>query len=612
MLKKDSFSWMRPASSAAALGTLILCVTGAWGQPLALEEEVTVIAGAAPVAFAEQGRSVTVLTAEEIRRLPVNSVAELLTYVVGFEAQSRGPFGVQADFSIRGSNFQQLLILVDGIRVNDPQTGHHNADLPVALEEIERIEVLSGTGSNLHGADAVAGAVNIVTRARAAGPAAAEPPRIRLTGGEHGLVGAEVGDRRRLGGTDLSLHGWFQRAGDFLPEREFRQWGVSLGGNLGDQGYLRFALVDKDFGARGFYGPAPSWEHTRTMLLTLHRDEGRDSSFPGQHRLGLRVHWDDFTWDRERPALFQAHHRTHSFSYDAGKSWRWGEGTTLSAGVSLGGDWIRSSSLGDHGLGRGGAYVEFRRQPSTAVALGAGLRFDDYAGRKGAWSPSLTAAWWVHPRLKWRASFGRAFRVPSFTELYYRDPNHEASPNLQPERAWEAETGIDWLAAERLTLHAGVFFRRERDVIDWIRDDPSEKWRTANLRRLRTRGAEFLVRLVPRSGWVLQSGYSALDRDADEFTGLSKYVLNHARHNWSTSLVQRLGGLWSAAHRITWKRRNDGQSYWVLNHRLARRLGPSEVFLQVDNLLDQRYEEIPGVLMPGRWFQIGVSAPLDW
>lgn len=577
-----------------------------------ITEEVTVVAGAAPVAFPQLGRAVTVLTAEQIRDLPVTSVAELFSYVVGFEAQARSPFGIQADFSIRGSNFQQLLILIDGVRVNDPQTGHHNADLPVALTEIERIEILSGTGSSLHGADAVAGAVNIITRSAKSESQPGDGGELRLTAGGHGLVGLQFGGTPPLGGRRLNVHAWFNRAGDFLPNRAFRQWGLSLGGGLGERADWRLAYTDKDFGAQGFYGPAPSAERTKTALWTFHQGLVEGPSLHLQQRVGFRIHWDDFTWNRERPELFQAHHRTHTLSYDLLNSWRWSDRTTLSAGVSLGGDWIASTTLGRHGLGRGGGFFELRHDPTAHTSLVAGLRYDRYAGREGAWSPTLTGAWWIHPRLKWRASLGKAFRVPSFTELYYRDPNHEADPTLQPERAWEGETGLDWLAAERLTIHLSYFLRRERDVIDWVRDHPAQKWKTANIRRLRTEGVEVLVRFTPRTGWILQSGYSRLDRETDTFAGLSKYVLNYARHNWSTSLVQRWSGPWVLAHRVTWKQRQDGQSYWLLDHRLARRMGRLEVFLQVHNLLDSRYEEIPGVVMPGRWFQAGVSTPFSW
>ena len=128
------------------------------------------------------GHTLDVLTATQIAQLPVATVTEALQYVPGLDLRQRGPRGVQADLSIRGGSFEQVLVLVDGIKLTDPQTGHHTLNIPVPLENVERIEVLKGPGARLYGQNAFAGAINIVTKA-AAGDAvqlSAERRQLRL------------------------------------------------------------------------------------------------------------------------------------------------------------------------------------------------------------------------------------------------------------------------------------------------------------------------------------------------------------------------------------------------------------------------------------------------
>ena len=158
--------------------------TGAAAQPPVptVSERVVVTGTAAPATAGAVGRTLAVVTADDLARLPVASVTDALRLLPGVWVRQRGPFGSQTDISVRGASFGQTLVLVDGVRINDPQTGHHSGDLPVALEDIARIELLAGAGSSLHGADAVGGVINIITRREAAAPSA------RLAGGDYGLV----------------------------------------------------------------------------------------------------------------------------------------------------------------------------------------------------------------------------------------------------------------------------------------------------------------------------------------------------------------------------------------------------------------------------------------
>ena len=114
-----------------------------------LKKEVVVIGTLIPTEFSKTTRHITILTREDIMQLPVSSVSELMKYIPGIDMRERGPNGIQGDLSIRGSNFSQVVIMINGVKISDPQTAHHNMDIPVSLGEIERIEVLHGQGSCL-------------------------------------------------------------------------------------------------------------------------------------------------------------------------------------------------------------------------------------------------------------------------------------------------------------------------------------------------------------------------------------------------------------------------------------------------------------------------------
>ena len=102
-------------------------------------DEVQVTASRAPLTLSQQARMVTVLGREDIAAAPVQSVNDLLKYAVGVDVRQRGPLGAQTDVGIRGGNYEQVTILLNGININDPQTGHNAFDFPVDLSGIECI-----------------------------------------------------------------------------------------------------------------------------------------------------------------------------------------------------------------------------------------------------------------------------------------------------------------------------------------------------------------------------------------------------------------------------------------------------------------------------------------
>jgi outer membrane cobalamin receptor len=564
------------------------------------DEKVVVTANAYPVPFENLSRSVTVLTREDIAKLPGRSIPDVLALATSADIRSRAPFGMQSDLSLRGSAFSQVLVLVDGLRMNDSQTGHHNADIPVPLQDIDRIEVLLGPGSSIYGADALGGIINIITSRQA------EPVRASVSAGQHGLLDGSFAMSFEKGKVEQSISASGNRASGFVYDRDFRSVSVSSRTRFGERFSVFVSHINKEFGANGFYGPSPSKEWTNQTLLSVdHTYRSRKGTVAGA-QIYYRTHGDRFLYDIRSPGLFESNHRTHAVGLVAKARYRLGDFGSATIGGEAGRDWIQSDNLGHHAYVRTSLFGEMEWTIGKSAVVYPGFRFDYYSTFRSAVNPSLSGSWWVAPRVRLRSSIGHAFRVPTFTELYYRDPNNQASSSLNPESSWSAEMGADFIPAKDWLGTATFFGRREREVIDWIRQSPQEKWRTANIGKLNSRGFEISLQRSLDSRMQVTARYSRVSMDPGQILFSSKYVLDYARDSWSASASASLPLALAARQTIFYKRRADGRHYWVLDSSIEHRFGRIIAALECRNLLDSRYQEISGVDMPGRWLMLNL------
>jgi outer membrane cobalamin receptor len=566
-------------------------------QQPTIKETVVVTATAAPESLQNIGRTIVVLTGDELQQLPMVSVADALRLLSSVDVRSRGDHGGQSDLSVRGAGFGQALVLVNGIRLNDAQSGHHNSDIPVPLADVERIEVLLGGGSSLHGADATGGTVNVITRGRGRRFLA------EAGAGQHGLLDFAGAASFAARGVDHSLSGGFDRSDGFMPARDFQIAQARYQTMFRRGTTAALGVVDKEFGANGFYGPAPSREWTDQILATAQQRLARSDRWQASADAAYRTHGDRFIYDERNPSLSQSRHRTHAVSANL----RWYSNVSPASQISVaatgGYDTIASSNLGDHAFSRGSAGLELRQALGSRIVVHPGMRFDGYSRFGSSWSPSLSMSAWTTSRVRLRASGGHAFRIPTFTELFYVDPNHQGAGALSPETAWSADGGLDAFGGS-WTTGITVFRRWEDNVIDWVRPSAAVRWRTANIRDVDTHGIETSVHRRAGNGHM-RFQYTWLTSTAPALDLLSKYALDYAPHSFAASFSTR----WNAVRvggRAEGKRRIDGRQYWTLDAQIARDILRAEVYVQATNLFDRHFQEIRGVEMPGRWIKIGV------
>jgi iron complex outermembrane receptor protein len=322
-------------------------------------------------------------------------------------------------------------------------------------------------------------------------------------------------------------------------------------------------------------------------------------------RVQWRNHGDHFRWDINRPGFAENEHRTDAAEANVTVARPVGDRAHLAFGAMAGGDWIRSSGLGAHRYARAAGYGELRWHPAPRAVVQGGLRLDRYSTFGGSWSPTLSSGVWLTPALRLRASTSRAFRIPTFTELYYQDPGHLARSDLRAESSWAVDGGVDWTRTG-WELSFSAFRRGDRDVIDWVRPSAADRWRTTNVRGVTTRGIEASAARRWRAALV-RLAYAAHDVDAPSLTLLSKYVLDYARHSASASVASPIAFGVRGAVTVDHRRRVDGQTYALVNVRVARGFGRADFHIDASNLLQERYIEVPGVEMPGRWLTAGFT-----
>jgi iron complex outermembrane receptor protein len=588
----------------AVLGTLLTQQPGPPAAPAVKTELVFkgVIVGAAttmPESVEWYPRPVHILTGDDLLKLGITTAVDALRLLPGVDVRARGPMQVQADFSIRGATFGQHLVMVDGIRLNDSQTGHHNGEIPIPVEAIDHVEVVGGASSSAHGADALGGTINIVTRTgtHALGT---------LTLGEHALGG--FSGSAQLSPRAPTVSGWYQQSDGFMFDRDFKTGGGLVRGTMNHLTYdIRHSR--RAFGANGLYGNSPTrqWtDQTVASVTTRGLFGARNSDRGWDWDLGatFKNHGDHFRWDLNRPGFAENQHRTNTADVRAAATLTHAN-TYYRFGVEGGADFIRSNNLGNRDYQRGGAYVEIKPVAPTRLTYQLSVRADQHSSFGRNVSPSAAVAWSVGDGWRVRVSGARAFRVPTFTDLYYHDPANQGSPDLKAEHGWTLDAGVDY-AKHGWSLAITPFGRWDDDVIDWVRASPVDLWRSTNLRDVTTRGLE--VSATRRlAGGLARVGYTRLDVDAPALDLLSKYVLEYAKDSLTGSMAAPIArtGLTVSAN-ADMRHRLDGQQYTLLGARVAQTLRRATVFIEGSNLLNREYHEVLGVAMPGRWVSFGV------
>ena len=633
-------------------------------------EGVSVMGTRAPLTQSQQVRMVTVLTRDDVLAAAVQSINDLLKLAVGVDVRQRGPIGAQTDVSVRGSNYEQITVLLNGINVCDPQTGHNSFDFPVDISDIERIEVLEGPAARVYGTSSLVGAINVVTAPLLSplqGGRCKEGKSVwnvdaRAEGGSYGYlsVGGRVAlspCRGELKGGFHSLSASYTRSDGYSRNKagalnaDYRGRKLFYQGRY-DNGQLHVhwhaGMSVKDFGSNTFYGVSSDnqFEHTFKTYTALQAD-----AKCGRVHIKPAVYWnrfaDRFEYFRGEPDRVKYnYHLTNVYGLNLNSYVDWVGGRTA-VGAEIRYEDLMSSNLGEplsrkrsiHGTDRDYEYglnrtnIQFILEHNVvwnSLTVSAGL-----VAVNNSWAdmgvrvyPSIDAGYRISNNWKVYASYNASLRMPSVTELYYSVGGYKADKYLKPEEVSAVETGIRYLGYSVMGK-ACVYYNRYKNLIDWIRhtdQGPDAPWESVNFGEINALGVEAsvemnLLHLFPSQHLLkrFHLAYSYIHQDKEEEAGVqSRYALEYLRNKLIAGLQLNL---WKQLELgISYRLQNRTGSYTDVNGavcpygtygivdvRLQWQSPHVCVYLEANNLFSRKYVDYGNIPQPGLWVMSGIK-----
>ncbi|MDR3652319.1 MAG: TonB-dependent receptor [Paludibacter sp.] len=594
--------------------------------------------------YSEMGRVLTVINKDEIKRSAVQSIDQLLDYVSGIDIRQRGTNGTQADISVRGGSFDQVLVLLNGINITDPQTGHFNLDIPLNLSDVSRVEILEGSSARVLGPNAFSGAINIVTENNGKPFLNAE-----LVGGSFNSFGESVSGNlgkekfHTFASVSHNSSTGYMANTDYDLSSAFAQ-SVLNTKNAGKFD-LQLATQLKAFGANGFYALAfpNQYENSKTFLAAVDWSMNR-GKFTFTAQAYWRRHDDKFELFRDfigAPSWYTSHNyhmtdvtggkATVSYLSDLGK-------TTV--GVDIRNEHIFSNVLGNPMAQQMAIPFEtnqfFTHQANRLLETG----FIDQTFNLNRWYFSVGGAgtsstsfglygyggadiaYAFSENVRVFADANSAVRLPTFTDLYYNSATQISNPNLKPEKSQTVEVGTK-IQKTNWKLDVSLYKRFGQDVIDWIKQPDSTKWQSRNLTNVDAIGADFAFEYYFRHSFLnkVSTTYSYLSMDKSATGFDSKYALDYLKNkvtlaiqhkiwnnlaaSWTGSYSDRAGQYTSLTNKLV-----NYTPYFMLNGRLLWMQKLYEIYADVNNILNTTYADFGGLIQPGINFNVGVRLKL--
>ena len=582
-------------------------------------DEVVVLFSKLDLPFSKNFRTVNVISSEDIKNSPVTNVSDLLQEITGIDVRRRGVGGVQGDLYIRGGGFDQTLLLVDGMKMDDAQTGHHTLNMALPLYLIDRVEIIKGPAARIFGQNAFNGAINIVTKDFE---------------GEKGTVHMNL--------NELS-YGSFEQKNISLSTKikgENIKSLISYSGNRSD-GYrhntdykrnnyfiktsfntnktpvnIITSFNENKFGANGFYA-SPSateqYEETQASLLGI-------TTTINSEKLSItpRLYWrrgqDEYIYIRDNPSVYRNLHKTNKVSAELSGSY-FSESGITGFGVDLSTVNISSNNLGEHKRTTVNLFADYTfKLFDEKLFISPGIALSYFSDMSFHSFPGIDLGYNMSSDFKIYSNIGKTYRIPTYTDLYYSDRTTVGNENLNPESATSTELGLKYNSSN-FKFSAALFNRSAKNIIDYVKSSENDLWKAENIGSLTTKGYEFDISYSFKSSYDLSNvnsisiGYTNISDD-NYVTDInfSKYSLNSLKHHLISKL--NLKYIKNINHSIVYKyaERSDKSNYSVLDSKIMYKKG---LYVYINNILDEIYSETNLVPMPGRSFLVGFNVGID-
>ena len=599
--------------------------------------EVTVSGTMAPLTQLQSARIVCVLSRQDIEQAAAQSINDLFKLVTGVDVRQRGGFGIQTDISIDGGTFDQVTLLLNGIDIGNPQTGHLSADFPVSISDIERIEVLEGAASRVYGGQSFGGAINIVTRhdtgqnvelAAGGGSFGTAEGEARLSFA-HGKVSNRIsgGGSRSDGGTLNSS--W--RKGQLFYQGDFENDALRLD--------WQFGFSKKSYGANTFYSAnyPDQYERNQRLLTSI------SAETKGRFHFTPQVFWnrsyDNFQLVRST-TFGENFHCSDVYGIKAGGHFDWRLGKTAASAL-LRHENILSTNLGCNLRPEGSFYTWSDNRTTVSFSLEHNILLRHWTISAGLMAsmtsaidhrfrfyPGIDVAYRPCPHWKLLFSYNKGFRLPTFTELYYKSPTHEGNRGLKAEHNHSLSLGAEhrWSGAEASTK---VFYHRGTQMIDWVMYSPDDIFHTASF-NLDNVGAQIqgkvsFPELLGRDIWLraFSAGYTYIHQTKHDAEGVvkSNVAMEYLRHKVVASLTHRIYSRLSMSWDFRWQERVGNyvsagnlvpyHPYAMLDAKIQWEASRYQLYVQATNITNHRYYDLGSVPQPGIWVMAGARFRLS-
>lgn len=599
----------------------------------------------APLPADKAVRLVQVLDRQAIQASSAQSVNDLLKQVAGVDVRQRGAFGIQTDISVNGGTEDQLTVLLNGINISNPHTGHLTFDLPVNIDDIERIEVIEGGASRVYGCQAFSGAINIVTLTDNDNHLQAH-----AYGGSYGTAGANAGLTLTTSDFNNRLSGGYVRSDGGTYNDDFNKANAYWRGRYSSdhiQATIQAGLSTMNYGANTFYGTGSDsqYEENRRYLVSA------SAEYKGQVNIPVQLYWnrslDHYVWMRATPKAYQNFHQTNVYGANAGANTTWALGKTA-IGIELRRENILSTRLGkelpegeQHKVPGHNAYYKYKDGRTNLglylehnilidnATISLGLLANDNTAVTGGMRlyPGIDISWRLG-QMKFFASFNQSLRTPTYTDLYYNGPGLEGNSQLKPEKSTDWHVGATF-TAEGFNTQVKAFYRKGTDMIDWVKKTGETVYTTANS-DIDNIGVEMLTsvdlaRLLPSTPLrQLTLGYCYNFKHRVNTEQQASYAsrLTFLRHNLTATLQHNIFSHLDAQWNLTLKNRHGefdnaktGQTqkygtFATLDLKLTWTRPHYSLYLQANNLTDYAYYDFANIQQPGLWFMGGLKLNL--
>ena len=582
-------------------------------------DEVVVLSTKIDLPFSKNFRTVKIISSEDIKNSPVTNVSDLLQEITGIDVRRRGVGGVQGDLYIRGGGFDQTLLLVDGMKMDDAQTGHHTLNMILPLYLIERIEIIKGPAARIFGQNAFNGAINIVTK-----EFEGEKRTVNLNLNELSYGSFEqknislstkiIGEKiKSLISYSGNRSDGYRHNTDFKKNNYFIKTSFNSNNSPID---IIASFTENKFGANGFYA-SPSateqYEETQASLLGI-------TTTINSEKLSItpRLYWrrgqDEYIYIRDNPSVYRNLHKTNKVSAELSGSYFSNSGVT-GFGLDLSTVNISSNNLGEHNRTTVNLFADHTfKLFDQKLVVSPGIALSYFSDMSFHSFPGIDLGYNISSDFKLYSNIGKTYRIPTYTDLYYSDRTTVGNENLNPESATSTEFGLKYNTSN-FKFSTALFNRNAKNIIDYVKQNEDDLWKAVNIGSLSTSGFELDISYRFKSSYSLSNdnsisiGYTNIkDDNYVSDINFSKYSLNSLKHHFISKF--NLNYIKNINHSIIYKyaERSDQSNYSVLDSKIRYKKG---VFIYVNNILDEIYSETNLVPMPGRSFLIGYSVGID-